>query len=565
MENSKNDNILNENGIIKDYVLLPETEIKITKENESENYIKDEKKEDNRTITKEIVDLINKDIYKKYKGKNENELIKLKISEENFSDGKALLEVADLIKIKKIIFENITTDYFNDLLTPNSFIAKKLKQYNLPEDLKARIPEEEKEHFEELEKKETINLDEIIFKNCQIDINFSNIFPILKKFKLINCQLPFNIHNKINFNYLTQLILEGAGLINENFEYLFFQIRANIYLRKNLIIISFKNNNIGILDLCKGIPENQIKAKAEFPNLEIMDFSNNKIFFISKVIINIIKNIKIVDLTNNSIAFPFGYNTFIEAGKKNGFLLLITKNYGLMRENYRQEYINYLYEIFPRINYPIKKISLINLFVGNNYNKIKELNLSKFNSSLIELDLSYGNINNNDFILLLSNNLALYNLKRLNLAKNNLTDELLNLLLENNFQSKFTKLKELNLSGNEINFKKAMNFQNFFEKFKSIKLLILKHTNFELCINNYMKNKINRYYENERFKKYKTNFTNEDLEIQKIIDNDHYLSKNTNLTINIFDINNFKYVSKIKKFYPEILERIDIETRFFDK
>ena len=46
-----------------------------------------------------------------------------------------------------------------------------------------------------------------------------------------------------------------------------------------------------------------------------MDFSN-KIFFISKVIINIIKNIKIIDLTNNSIAFSFAYNTFIEAVKK---------------------------------------------------------------------------------------------------------------------------------------------------------------------------------------------------------------------------------------------------------
>ena len=54
-----------------------------------------------------------------------------------------------------------------------------------------------------------------------------------------------------------------------------------------------------------------------------------------------------------------------------------------MRENCRQEYINYLYEIFPRIYYHIKKISLINLCVENNYDRIKELNLSKFSTSLI--------------------------------------------------------------------------------------------------------------------------------------------------------------------------------------
>ena len=176
-----------------------------------------------------------------------------------------------------------------------------------------------------------------------------------------------------------------------------------------------------------------------------MDFSNNKIFFISNKIINAIKNIKLIDLTNNNISFPFGYNSLIEAGKKNGFLVLITKNYGLMRENCRQDYTNYLSEIIPKFEYPIRNLALINLYVGNNYNKIKELNLSKFNNSLIELDISYGNINNNDLISLLNKNLALYNLKKLNIAKNKLTEVLLDLLLENNFHNNFNKLKELNL------------------------------------------------------------------------------------------------------------------------
>ena len=419
-------------------------------------------------------------------------------------------------------------------------------------------------NFEKIEKNEKINLDEIIFKNCEIDIDFKSVFPIIKKFRLFNCLLPFNIHNKLNFNFLTHLILENVGLINENFEHLFFQIRANISLRKILKVISVKNNKIGIVDLTKGIPDNQIISKSGFTELEILDFSDNKIFFFSKKIINAIKKIKIIDLTNNNIAFPFGYNTLIEAGKKNGFLLLITKNYGLMRENYRQEYINYLFDILPRLNYPIKKLSLINLYVGSNYNKMKELNLSIFNDSLIELDLSYGNIKNDDCIFLLQNNVALYNLKKLNLTKNKLTEELFDLLLKNAFETKLLKLKELNLSGNPISFKKAIDFQNFCEKFKSIKSLILKQTKFELCINIYMKNKINRYYEKERYKKYKTDFTKEDLEIQKIIDNDHYLSQKTNLTIYIYDTNNYKYISKIKKFYPEILDKNDIETRFFD-
>ncbi len=80
-----------------------------------------------------------------------------------------------------------------------------------------------------------------------------------------------------------------------------------------------------------------------------------------------------------------------------------------------------------------------------------------------------------------------------------------------------------------------------------------------------MKIKINQHYELERYKKYKNVFAEIDLKMKNIIDNDNYLSTKTNVSINIFDINNYKYASKIKKFYPEILDRIIIETRYFDK
>jgi hypothetical protein len=200
---------------------------------------------------------------------------------------------------------------------------------------------------------------------------------------------------------------------------------------------------------------------------------------------------------------------------------------------------------------------------------MKELNLSKFNNSLIELDLSFGYINDTDFIYLLRNNLALYNLKKLNLTRNKLTEILFDLLLKNDFQNKFLRLKELNLSENPVGFKKAKNYQDFFENFKSIKILILKNTNFEESINNYMKNIINRYFEYEKFKDYKTNLTEENKEMKQIIDYEQkektYLSEKTNVTINIYDNYNNKYISQIRKKYPLILKGINIETKFFDK
>ena len=511
--------------------------------NNEKNIIEREHQEEKRIITQEIIKIINTDKYKKYKGENENTLSKLIINDiKNFSEYKKLLDVADILKIKKIFFENISNENFNDLLGESSYILKKFKKYDAD-----------------------IDLEEIKFKNCDIDINFSNTFPMIKVIKIINCPLPFNLHNNLNFNFLTHLILENVGLINENFEYLFFKIRDNDNLRKNLKVISFKNNNIGMLDLCKGIPDNLIVSRVEFLNLEIMDFSNNKIFSISTKIINLIKKIKLFDLTNNNIAFPFGYNFLIESGKKNKFLVLITKNLGLMKENSREEYIKYLFEIIDKMDYQIRKLSLINLYVGSYYIKMKELNLSKFNQSLIELDLSFGHINDTDFINLLRNNLALYNLKKLNLTRNKLTEDLFDLLLKNNFQNKFTQLKELNLSENPIDFKKAKTYQDFFENFTSIKFLIIKITKFEASINNYMKNKINRYYEDQKYKSVKTNFTEENLEMKQIIDNNNYLSKKTNITINIYDNDNNKYVSQIRKIFPDILERINIETKFFDK
>ena len=152
----------------------------------------------------------------------------------------------------------------------------------------------------------------------------------------------------------------------------------------------------------------------------------------------------------------------------------------------------------------------------------------------------------------------------INLSKNKLTEKILDILTEKDFENQFNKLKILNLSGNLLHFTQAKNYQNFFEKFKSLKSFIVKHTPFELMINNYTRTIINRHYEKERKKIFETKFTNEDLEIQKIVENDNYLVKNTNVTISLLDTNNFKYVSKIKKYFPAFLERINFETRFYD-
>lgn len=520
---------------------------------------------DNRTITQEIIDILKKDFYKEYV-KDEKQLMKLKIkSEEYFLENQTLINVADLLGIKKISFNEISTNNFNSLLTTDSFMIKKFNKIK-KEKVQEKKDEQEKKEQEEKneikdEIKEEINLEEIKFKNCQIDIRYSDIFPLIKKLTIKNCKIPYNISKTLHFNFLTHLILEDLNLNDDNFHDLFELIKSNSFLKNNLQLISLKNNNIGLIDPCKGLDDDAIAEGLGLSNLEILDLSNNKIFFITFQMIDALKKIKLVDLTNNGIVFPTRYSLYLTAGKKNLFLVLLTKNYALLNDINKEEYINYLFEVIPKINYEFKSLSLVNLYVGKFYDKMKTLNLSKFNNSLIELDISFGNINDKDLSDLLKNNLNLNNLKKLNLSKNKLTEKIIDIFTEN-FDSQFSKLKYLYLSGNKLLFKKAINYQNFFEKFKSLKLFEAKQTPFELSLNNYTRTIINRYYENERYKTFKTNFTNEDLEVEKIVQNDKYLQKKTNVTICVFDVNNYKYISKIKKFYPEMLERINFEMRF---
>ena len=523
---------------------------------------------DNRTITQEIIDILKKDFYKEYV-KDEKQLMKLKIkSEEYFLENQTLINVADLLGIKKISFNEISTNNFNSLLTTDSFMIKKFNKIK-KEKVQEKKDEQEKKEQEEKneikdEIKEEINLEEIKFKNCQIDIRYSDIFPLIKKLTIKNCKIPYNISKTLNFNFLTHLILEDLNLNDDNFHDLFELIKSNSFLKNNLQLISLKNNNIGLIDPCKGLDDDAIAEGLGLSNLEILDLSNNKIFFITFQMIDALKKIKLVDLTNNGIVFPTRYSLYLTAGKKNLFLVLLTKNYALLNDINKEEYINYLFEVIPKINYEFKSLSLVNLYVGKFYDKMKTLNLSKFNNSLIELDISFGNINDKDLSDLLKNNLNLNNLKKLNLSKNKLTEKIIDIFTEN-FDSQFSKLKYLYLSGNKLLFKKAINYQNFFEKFKSLKLFEAKQTPFELSLNNYTRTIINRYYENERYKTFKTNFTNEDLEVEKIVQNDKYLQKKTNVTICVFDVNNYKYISKIKKLYPEMLERINFEMRFQEK
>ena len=172
---------------------------------------------DVRVVSPEIIEILDKDIFKKYR--EGNNLRKIKVNtEENFLENQTLINMADLLGIKKITFKEINSNTFNSLLSRKSYMVKKSNK--IKED---KINKKEKDDKGETENEinDETYLEEIVFDNCQMDIDYSKFFPLVKKFTLKNCKVPYNISGDFNFNFLTNLSLENIGLIDENCQSLF--------------------------------------------------------------------------------------------------------------------------------------------------------------------------------------------------------------------------------------------------------------------------------------------------------------------------------------------------------
>ncbi len=236
---------------------------------------------------------------------------------------------------------------------------------------KINLPENEKNKITDIS---------IIDSNFE-DVNISHYFPNIKNLKIINTKLSYNISEILNFEKLDSLILEGIGLIKENFNDLFDKIRNNEIMRKNLRIFSVRNNNISFLDFRNRYADN-ILAKLIFKNLEILDISYNKLYFFQNQFFNTLEKIKLIDITNNNIAFPSYIMDLFKISKAKKCLVLMSNNLAVLKDKSNIEYNQYLMEILPEMNYPIKKITLSSIFCNNNFQDIFKINIGRFKTSL---------------------------------------------------------------------------------------------------------------------------------------------------------------------------------------
>ena len=413
---------------------------------------------------------------------------------------------------------------------------------------------------EEISNNSIIN---IIFKNSNLEnLNISKLFPKLNKLKIKDSKISFDIGNKFNLNNLQSLKLENIGLIDTNFNEIFDKLRNNKSIRNHLKIFSVKNNKISFIDYKKGYADNILSAMI-FTKLEVLDMSHNRLYYFQNQIFNCLENIKFIDLTDNNISFSLHNIGLIKSAKIKNCLLLITRNLAILKENENIEYNKYLIDILPKINYPIKKIVFDNIFCGDLYKNIFDLDFSHFKETLKHLDLSNSQLHDNELISLFDNKWNFPNLKTLILNANYLTEEFIYKLSDNE-KYKMDKLKFLRLSENQIKLSDLDKFIKFLDFFKNLEILELKCTPFESSVNSYFKKRVVQLLDPENKKGLKQPLNEEEKKIDKVL-TENYLKEKKKLKIHILDLSGGKYTDKINQNLPELTERLNIENKFYYK
>ena len=222
-------------------------------------------------------------------------------------------------QIRKISLKNLSKE---ELLYLFLYKMKKTLKKNEIEPKKKINNKKIEEEFQVIEKKKQDNNEEekeeifdtynkfksISIKNSNVtDIDFREIFPKLETLKLSSCQISYELYDYIEkdrFNNLTEIYLDGCNLVNENFNEIVFQIISKEVLRKNIKLLSAKNNKLNRLDFYQYFPPEDIKARYLFNNLELLDFSYNKLYSFNNMLFYGAPKIKILNLSNNNFQSP---------------------------------------------------------------------------------------------------------------------------------------------------------------------------------------------------------------------------------------------------------------------
>ena len=286
------------------------------------------------------------------------------------------------------------------------------------------------------------NLKSFYMKNISFsNKHFFKKFPNIEKFNISQC-LNFDLKmlENLTFNNMIELYFNKNGFINSDFNKIIsdYLVKSEP-IRKNLQILSFKDNNLSKIDFNQMV----FTSKQTFHSLKELDLPKNKIY---KFSINpeYFPALKVINVC---------YNNFTSScfNEYKDILVLLSGNVFLM-DNVLCA--NYYSELEKKLNKPLPAIKNLSLsyapkiFSQNYISNVKIGNSLLIN--LLSLDLSYNHMNCDTFFSFIKNNKRFLNIQQLNLNGNELDDTFFEKYTDHKYNELFDNLEYLFLNNNFI-------------------------------------------------------------------------------------------------------------------
>lgn len=395
----------------------------------------------------------------------------LKINVENFDFSKAINNTHVDSDFKKFIFKICKNkDFMMNVSSPRDYMIKSKKNFNKLDNetkniISSNIETNKKIMSDNHSNIVKLKMNNVFFADKYFDkdltynkikyLKFDNV--TFSQDKNMNCNFLQNIPNLENLiinssNNFEISILENLSksliklsLTKNGFvDYEFHNIMSNYlvksdFIRKNLQVLSFSNNNLSNVDISKIVnTSNQC-----FFVLRELNFEKNKIFEF-KISLENFYELKCLNLCSNCFTSSY-FDQF------NNILTLLSGNVYLSNIKSAETYFSSLER---KLNTSTISLSYLNLsyipkILSNEY-------LSKIvinDSTLInikKLDLSNNNIKNDTIFKFFGNNRGCLSLKLLNLSNNLLDDSFFEKYINLKLNNFFTNLKYIYLDSNRF-------------------------------------------------------------------------------------------------------------------
>jgi hypothetical protein len=374
-------------------------------------------------------------------------------------------------------------DFEKRLLYNNYLILEKLKLNCVDHQECIKIFEQ----FSAVEGLQFQKLKTLHLTNSKVESeNFYKLFIHTEKMILNKCFIKTDFKNiSRSFTKLRELVITRSHVNNQKFYHLIEDLSNSQENLENLKKLNLSGNDISH-------PDFSFTTK-KFMNLQVVNFSKNKIYKFKSVNLNYLPQLKILNLCSNNFTSAKDFLELKERSKKNESIIYFSFNKNLFIINEIPKnviYIEYLIENLKNFDYQLKKLDLSFIFNKNNKESLNKIFLSSnIQISLKKLNLSFSNLDSELFKCFIKNNSGFINLHKINLSNNLFDDSFFEMYLNEEYFHVLENLEKINLSFNKITDAGLAHLEEIIKKQKKLKFLKLKFTPVETSFIEYLRSK----------------------------------------------------------------------------